>query len=208
MGKVLIACEESQAVTKEMRALGIEAYSCDIEVCSGGRPEWHIREDVTPLLEQKWDMIIAFPPCTHLAVSGRALFKQKREDGRQQQGIDFFMLFANAKCNRIAIENPVSIMSTVWRKPDQIIQPWMFGHPESKRTCLWLKGLPKLESTNNVKAQFDALPKNKRCPLHWLPPSKDRGKIRSKTFMGIAKAMASQWGASSYSDVGPIIGGN
>jgi len=193
MGKVLIACEESQAVTKEMRALGVEAYSCDIEPCSGGFPEWHIQGDVTPLLEQEWDMIIAFPPCTHLAVSGAAWFKQKRKDGRQQQGIDFFMLFANAKCQRIAIENPVGIISSIWRKPDQIIQPWMFGHPESKATCLWLKSLPKLIETCNVKSVFDTLPKNQQQRLHYLPPSKDRAAMRSKTFPGIAKAMAEQW---------------
>ena len=194
MGKVLIACEESQAVTKEMRALGIEAYSCDIESCSGGHPEWHIQGDVTPLLEQEWDMIIAFPPCTHLAVSGAAWFEQKRKDGRQQQGIDFFMLFANAKCDKVAIENPIGIMSSVWRKPCQIVQPWMFGHPESKATCFWLKNLPNLQPTDNVKELFDTLPKNKQQRLHYLPPSKKRAALRSKTFIGIAKAMANQWG--------------
>ena len=194
MGKVLIACEESQAVTKEMRALGVEAYSCDIEPSSGGHPEWHIQGDVTPLLEQEWDMIIAFPPCTHLAVSGAAWFEQKRKDGRQQQGIDFFMLFANAKCTRVAIENPVGIMSSVWLKPDQIIQPWMFGHPETKATCLWLKGLPKLVETENVKEKMQSLPRNKAMRLHYLPPSPQRARLRSKTFPGIAKAMAEQWG--------------
>jgi len=194
MGKALIACEESQAVTKEMRALGIEAYSCDIKPCSGGHPEWHIQGDVIPLLEEEWDLIIAFPPCTHLAASGAKWFEQKRKDGRQQQGIDFFMRFANAKCERVAIENPVGIMSSVWRKPDQIIQPWMFGHPEIKATCLWLKNLPKLQPTNNVKELFDSLPKNKQQRLHYLPPSKERATLRSKTFLGVAKAMASQWG--------------
>lgn len=194
MGKVLIACEESQAVTKEMRALGIVAYSCDIEPCSGGHPEWHIQGDVTPLLEQEWDLIIAFPPCTHLAVSGAAWFEQKRKDGRQKQGIDFFMLFANAKCTRVAIENPVGVMSSIWRKPDQIIQPWMFGHPETKATCLWLKGLPKLIATENVKEQMLALPRNKAMRLHYLPPSPQRAKLRSKTFLGVARAMATQWG--------------
>jgi site-specific DNA-cytosine methylase len=194
MGKVLIACEESQAVTKEMRALGIEAYSCDIEPCSGGHPEWHIQGDVTPLLEQEWDLIIAFPPCTHLAVSGAAWFEQKRKDGRQQEGIDFFMIFANAECDKIAIENPVGVMSSVWKKPCQIVQPWMFGHPESKATCFWLKNLPNLRPTDNVKELFDALPKNKQQRLHYLPPSKERAALRSKTFIGIAKAMASQWG--------------
>ena len=194
MGKILIACEESQVVTKEMRAFGIEAYSCDIEPCSGGRSEWHIQGDVSPLLEQEWDMIIAFPPCTHLAVSGAAWFEQKRKDGRQQEGIDFFMIFANAKCDKIAIENPIGIMSSVWRKPNQIVQPWMFGHPESKATCLWLKNLPNLQPTDNVIELFDTLPKNKQQRLHYLPPSKERAALRSKTFIGIAKAMASQWG--------------
>ena len=186
MGKILIACEESQAVTKEMRLLGVEAYSCDLEPCSGGHPEWHIQGDVTPLLDQEWDMIIAFPPCTHLAVSGAAWFEQKRKDGRQQQGIDFFMLFVNAKCQRIAIENPVGIMSSIWRKPDQIIQPWQFGHGETKATCLWLKGLPPLQPTEIVSGREQRIWK--------MPPSKDRAKLRSKTYAGIAKAMAAQWG--------------
>jgi len=138
--KVLIACEESQAVTVEFRKLGHEAYSCDIEPCSGGHPEWHLQKDVRQVLEDRWDMIIAFPPCTHLAASGAAWFAQKRADGRQQAAIDFFMLFANHDCRHIAIENPVGIMSTAYRKPDQIIQPWQFGHGETKATCLWLKG--------------------------------------------------------------------
>jgi hypothetical protein len=146
MKKVLIACEESQAVTIEMRNLGIEAFSCDIEPCSGNRPEWHIQGDVLPLLKEEWDMVIAFPPCTHLAVSGAHLFPAKRADGRQQQGIDFFMEFTKLKC-KYAIENPVGIMSTLWRKPNQIIQPWQFGENASKKTCLWLNGLPKLTPT-------------------------------------------------------------
>ena len=191
--KILVACEESQAVCIEMRKLGHEAYSCDIEPCSGGHPEWHIQGDVVPLLQQEWDMIIAFPPCTHLAVSGAAWFEQKRKDGRQQQGIDFFMLFTELKCKKVAIENPIGIMSSVYRKPDQIIQPYMFGHPESKATCLWLKGLTPLVDTNNVKDEWLQLPKNKGQRIHYLPPSKDRSKLRSKTFPGIAKAMAEQW---------------
>ena len=121
--KVLVACEESQAVTIELRKLGHEAFSCDIEECSGEHPEWHLQQDVIPLLEQEWDMIIAFPPCTNLAVSGARHFEQKRKDGRQQESVEFFMKFANANCEKIAIENPVGIMSTQWRKPDQIIQP-------------------------------------------------------------------------------------
>jgi site-specific DNA-cytosine methylase len=192
--KILVACEESQAVTIELRKLGHEAYSCDILPCSGGHPEWHLQEDVLPLLKKDWDMIIAFPPCTHLAVSGAAWFAAKRADGRQQQGIDFFMEFANANCEKIAIENPVGIMSSKWRKPDQIIQPWQFGHPEKKATCLWLKGLPRLEPTNIVKEEMEKLPKNKQERLHYLPPSKNRSVLRSKTFSGIAKAMAEQWG--------------
>lgn len=124
MAKILIACEESQAVTIEMRKLGHDAFSCDLLPCSGGYPEWHMQQDVTELLKQKWDMIIAFPPCTHLAVSGARHFAKKIADGRQQQGIDFFMLFAECECEKVAIENPVGIMSSKWRTPDQIIQPW------------------------------------------------------------------------------------
>lgn len=197
--KVLVACEESQAVTIELRRLGIEAFSCDIEPCSGGHPEWHLQQDVVPLLQEDWDMVIAFPPCTHLAVSGAAWFEEKRKDGRQQQGIDFFMLFANCKCERVAIENPVGIMSSKWRKPDQIIHPWMFGHTEKKSTCLWLKSLNPLTETNNVYDEMILLPKNKQERLHYLPPTSDRAKIRSKTFPGIAKAMAEQWGGSLIS---------
>ncbi len=191
--KILVACEESQAVTIELRRLGHEAFSCDILECSGGHPEWHLQEDVTPLLKQRWDMIIAFPPCTHLAVSGAAWFEQKRKDGRQQEAIDFFMMFANADCERIAIENPVGIMSRIYKKPSQIVQPYEYGHMEQKRTCLWLKGLPLLRPTNNVYDKMMGLPKNKRERLHYLPPSPERAKLRSKTFPGIAKAMAEQW---------------
>lgn len=200
MGKILVACEESQAVTKELRALGHEAYSCDIEKCSGGHPEWHIQGDVTPLLSQKWDMIIAFPPCTHLAVSGAAWFAKKRADGRQKQGIDFFMLFANADCHRIAIENPVGIMSSEWRKPDQVIQPYEYGDPFSKKTCLWLKNLPLLVPTNIVdKGEQVKYESGKSMPKWYadafkLPP-KERAAMRSKTFHGIALAMAEQWGS-------------
>ena len=191
--KILVACEESQAVTIELRRLGHEAFSCDILECSGGHPEWHLQEDVTPLLKQRWDLIIAFPPCTHLAVSGAAWFEQKRKDGRQQEAIDFFMMFANADCERIAIENPVGIMSRIYKKPSQIVQPYEYGHMEQKSTCLWLKGLPLLRPTNNVYDKMMGLPKNKRERLHYLPPSPERAKLRSKTFPGIAKAMAEQW---------------
>lgn len=183
--RVLVACEESQAVTIELRKLGHEAYSCDIEPCSGGHHEWHLQQDVSQLLNQHWDMIIAFPPCTHLASSGARYFEQKRKDGRQKQGIDFFLQIANANCERIAIENPIGIMSTLFRKPDQIIHPWQFGHGETKATCLWLKGLPVLIPTEIVEGRNERI---------WrMPPSPDRSKLRSKTYPGIAKAMAEQW---------------
>jgi hypothetical protein len=202
--KILVACEESQAVTIELRKLGHEAYSCDILPCSGGHPEWHLQQDVIPLLKEKWDMIIAFPPCTHLAVSGARHFKEKIKDGRQQQAIDFFMQFVNVNCPRIAIENPIGIMSTKYRKPDQIIQPWMFGDKYTKSTCLWLKGLPKLESTNIVEhgEYFEWVDKKgikKRQPKWYYEALKkaktkeERAIIRSKTFPGIALAMATQW---------------
>lgn len=193
--KILVACEESQAVTIAFRNKGHEAYSCDMLACSGGHPEWHIQGDVLPILNQKWDMIIAFPPCTDLACSGAAWFKEKRLDGRQQASIDFFMEFTKVDCAKIAIENPIGIMSTNYKKPDQIIQPWMFGHKEQKSTCLWLKGLPKLVETNNVYKEMMELPKSVRERLHYLPPSKDRASIRSKTFSGVAAAMAEQWGS-------------
>lgn len=194
MNKVLVACEESQALTIELRRIGVEAYSCDILPCSGGHPEWHLEQDVTPLLDYDWHMIVAFPPCTDLAISGATYFEQKRKDGRQQRSIDFFMSIANAKSHRIAIENPVSIMSTVWRKPDQIIQPYEYGDMQQKKTCLWLKNLPKLQSTNNVYEEMMKLPKNQRERIIAMSPSKDRAKLKSKTFPGIAKAMAEQWG--------------
>ena len=199
--KVLVACEESQAVTIEFRKLGIEAYSCDVLESSGGHPEWHLQQDVIPLLKEGWDMIIAFPPCTHLAVSGARHFKEKQKDGRQQEGIDFFMEFANAPCERIAIENPVGIMSTMWRKPDQIIQPYEFGDSYKKKTCLWLKGLPLLKPTNIVDPGEQVTYKSGKSMPKWyadaykLKPA-ERARIRSKTFPGIAKAMAAQWGLS------------
>ena len=190
--KILVACEESQAVTIELRRLGHEAYSCDIIPCSGGHPEWHLQVDALELLKMKWDMILAFPPCTHLAVSGARYFEQKRKDGRQQAAIDFFMRFANADCPKIAIENPVGIMSTVWKKPDQIIQPWQFGHGETKKTCLWLKGLPPLIPTEIVEGREQRIWK--------MPPSEDRAKNRAKTFPGIARAMAEQWAGDIRED--------
>ena len=182
---MLVACEESQAVTIELRRLGHEAYSCDILPCSGGHPEWHLQVDALELLKMEWDMILAFPPCTHLAVSGAKYFEEKRRDGRQQAAINFFMQFVNADCPKIAIENPVGIMSTCYRKPDQIIQPWQFGHGEMKKTCLWLKNLPPLVPTDIVPGREQKV---------WrMGPGPDRAKLRSKTFPGIAKAMAEQW---------------
>jgi len=197
--KILIACEESQEVCKAFREVGHEAYSCDILPCSGGHPEWHIKTDVLTQLNAGWDMIIAFPPCTHLAVSGAAWFKEKIADGRQQQGIDFFMKFANADCKMIAIENPIGIMSSKWRKPDQIIQPYEHGEPFSKKTCLWLKGLPLLKPTKIVSKGEQVKFKSGKSMPKWysdafkLPP-KERAKVRSRTFRGIAKAMALRWG--------------
>ena len=201
MKKILIACEESQVVTIEFRNLGFEAYSCDILDCSGNYSEWHLKTDVIPLLNEFWDLIIAFPPCTHLAISGARYFEQKRKDGRQQEGIDFFMKFVNAKCDKIAIENPIGIMSNLYRKPDQIIQPYEFGDPFQKSTCLWLKNLPRLIPTNIVnKGEFYEWIDSKTGKLKRQSSffqnvkSKDeRRKLRSKTFPGIAKAMVEQW---------------
>jgi len=192
--RVLCACEESQAVCREFRALGHEAYSCDLLPCSGKHPEWHLQQDVIPLLNQpRWDLVVCFPPCTHLAVSGAKWFKEKRKDGRQQAAIDFFMEFTRCACPQVAIENPIGIMSTIYRKPDQIIQPWQYNHMERKATCLWLKGLPKLEPTRNVYNAMLKRPMKKQMRLFNLPPSDDRAKIRSRTFSGFAKAMANQW---------------
>ena len=244
--KVLVACEESQTVCKAFRKRGHEAYSCDIMDCSGGHPEWHIRGDVLPLLNGdctfmtqdvednmenitpnhwirgKWDLIIAFPPCTHLCVSGARHFEKKRADGRQREGIEFFCKFLNADCEKIIIENPIGIISGKYikehfpdlaekyglpKEPTQIIHPWMFGDNYSKSTCLWEKGVkplipivteePEMEwkewvdkKTGKLKRQpkwfFDALRNAKTA--------EERSNIRSKTFPGIAEAMAEQWG--------------
>lgn len=181
--KILVACEYSQIVTRAFRALGQEAYSCDI-LPTEGNPEWHIQGDVLEHLSG-WDMLIAFPPCTHLAVSGARWFAEKRADGRQQAAIDFFMKLSNADIPKIAIENPIGIMSTVWRKPDQIIQPWQFGHGETKATCLWLKNLPKLQPTDIVDGRT--------ARIHHMSPGPNRAKERARTYQGIANAMANQW---------------
>ena len=212
--RVLIACEESQEVCKAFRKRGHEAYSCDIQECSGGHPEWHIQCDVLGILEPppiifttddnwhhipKWDLIIAHPPCTHLAVSGARWFPEKQKDFRQQKAIVFFMQLMLADCPHIAVENPVGIMSSCYRKPDQIIQPFYFGDPHRKSTCLWLKNLPLLISDNKV----EPIIKNYTCKngrqvsfdIDYIAgPSVDRGKKRSKTYPGIARAMSEQWG--------------
>lgn len=236
--KILVACEESQAVTIELRKLGHEAYSCDIIEQSGGHPEWHIRQDVLPLitgepcefttgdgvvhqLNTKWDMIIAFPPCTHLAVSGARHFESKRKDGRQKNAIEFFMKILNANCDKVSVENPVGIISgnyiQKWFpeisakyglpiKPTQVIQPYQFGSPVKKTTCLWLKGLPNIKPTEDVmdKVKYYTSPSGKKMS-EWsarqlVIDGKKYGyntdeykRHRSKTFPGIAKAMATQW---------------
>ena len=241
--RVLVACEESQAVTKELRALGHEAYSCDLLPCSGGHPEWHFQDDVIRVMNGwfdsnqvtmndefalnlnvwddyheyeydgysirqigwEWDMLIAFPPCTHLATSGARHFAQKIADGRQQEGIDFFMQMVNAPIPKKAIENPIGIMSTKYRKPNQIIQPWQYGDKAQKSTCLWLEGLPNLTPTNIVeKGEFfewiDKKSGKKKRQAQWYMDAlknaktpQERSTLRSKTFPGIAKAMAEQW---------------
>lgn len=182
--KILIACEFSGTVRDEFLKLGHDAVSCDLLPSDSPGP--HYQGDVFDILYDKWDMMIAFPPCTHLASSGARWFKEKKRDGRQQEGIDFFMRLVLAGIPQTAIENPVGIMSTYYKKPDQIIQPWQFGHGETKTTCLWLQNLPKLKPTNIVEGRENR--------IHKMPPSKDRGKLRSVTYKGIAKAMAMQWG--------------
>lgn len=207
MKRILVACEESQAVTKAFRKLGFEAFSCDLLPCSGGNPEWHFQEDMFEVIkrEKKFDLMIAFPPCTDLAVSGARHFERKIADGTQQKSINFFMDIINANVDKIAVENPIGIMSKKYRKPDQIIQPYMFGDKAQKSTCLWLKNLPKLEPTNIVEKGdfFEFISKKgekKRMPMWYYKALREaktpeqRRTLRSKTFQGIADAMASQWG--------------
>jgi len=182
--KVLVACEYSGRVRDAFIKLGHDAISCDLLPTDSPGP--HYQGDVFDLDLSNFDLMIAHPPCTHLAVSGARHFARKRESGEQQAAIDFFMRLTNAPVKMIAIENPVCIMSSVWRKPDQIIQPWQFGHGETKATCLWLKGLPKLVPTDIVDGR--------EARIHKMPPSKDRWKERSRTYRGIADAMAAQWG--------------
>lgn len=217
---VLIACEESQEVCKAFRAKGHRTFSCDIQECSGGHPEWHIFGDCLPLLNGdctfttadahthtqtgKCDLLIAHPPCTDLAVSGARWFPEKQRDFRQQKSCVFFMYFVLANCDRIAVENPIGIMSSIYRKPDQIIQPYEYGHPIRKATCLWLKGLPKLCPTNIVEqGEYDEHGFSVNGAMRWIYDENGKtiswkdprtAKARSKTFPGIAKAMADQWG--------------
>lgn len=201
--KVLVACEESQEVCKAFRERGHEAFSCDIQECSGGHPEWHLQCDVREVLDDDWDLIIAHPPCTDLCVSGARWFEEKRKNGTQQKSIDFFMLFTDLKCEKVVIENPIGIMSNIYKKPSQIIHPWMFGDNVPKATCLWIKGLPLLVPEITKKPEMEYVEwkdkktgKTKRQAKWYLDAlsSKDRSKVRSKTFPGIARAMAEQWG--------------
>ena len=204
MKRILIACEESQAVTIEFRKLGYEAFSCDLLKCSGGYPEWHLKDDIFNVLKQHWDLMIAFPPCTDLAVSGARHFERKKLDGSQDKSIKFFMDIINAPVEKIAVENPIGIMSGIYRKPDQIIQPWHFGDKAQKSTCLWLKNLPKLIPTDIVEKGefFEFVSKKgqkKRMPMWYYKALQEaktpeqRRTLRSKTFKGIAEAMANQW---------------
>lgn len=211
--KVLIACEESQAVCKEFRALGHKAYSCDLQECSGGCPEWHIQDDVFSVFDRyEWDMIIAFPPCTHLSLSGARHFAKKRESGVQMEGIEFFARMLNLDCEKLVIENPMNIMSggkylkthypelcekhNIPRAYTQTVQPYEYGDEVQKTTRLWVKGLPDLVPTTpkgeQNKGEFVTTPSGKILPK-WFSDNKC-GKVRSKTFNGIAKAMANQWG--------------
>jgi hypothetical protein len=195
--KILVGCEESQAVTIELRKLGHEAFSCDLQESSGGHPEWHLQMDVFQAIELKgWDLGIFFPDCTFLTVSANKWYKDqpKRKSGAlvgaerreaREKAIEFFMKLYNCKIPKVAIENPIGVMSSRFRKPDQVLQPWMFGHGETKATCLWLKNLPKLEPTNIVDGRYQR--------MHLLPKTKDRAKLRSKTYLGIANALAVQF---------------
>jgi len=223
---VLVACEESQRVCAAFRARGHEAFSCDILEPSGGHPEWHIKNDVLPILSPnkisneimfytmdkivhfvpRWDLIIAHPPCTYLTVTGNRWFNIEKYGDKarerwklREEAIEFFMAFANADCDHIAIENPVGVMSTNWRKPDQIIQPWWFGDPFEKKTCLWLKGLPLLKKTSEVKPEERTTYASGKSMPAWYAaaanlPAAERSRIRSQTFPGFALAMAEQWG--------------
>ena len=221
--KVLIACEESQRVCCAFRKKGHEAYSCDIINCSGGHPEWHIQQDVLPLLKgkcdfitndnqkhhiDKWDLIIAHPPCTYLTTTGNRWFNVEKYGDKaierarlREEAKDFFMAIVNANCEHIAIENPIGYMSTSYRKPDQMIQPWWFGDPYEKKTCLWLKNLPLLTKTNPVEPESRSVYKSGNSMPTWYAnlPKKTRSRLRAQTFPGFANAMAEQWGNLTFS---------
>lgn len=182
--RVLIACEYSGVVRDAFLGGGHEAMSCDLLPTDAPGP--HYQGDVRDVLDYPWDLMIAHPPCTNLSVSGAKHFQAKRMDGRQQTSASFFMMLTKVDIPKIAIENPICIMSSLYRKPDQVVQPWMFGHGETKATSLWLKGLPKLLPTNIVEGR--------EARIHKMPPSEDRWKLRSTTYQGIADAMAQQWG--------------
>ena len=190
--KILVACETSGTVRRAFRNKGHEAYSCDLLPSDDNSPFHWIGDALEAAYNWHWDMMICHPPCTHLAVSGAAWFYKKQKE--QKEALEFVKNLLNAPIEKIALENPVSIISTHIRKPSQIIQPYMFGHLEQKKTCLWLKNLPLLIETNNVYKEMMMLPKRERERLHYLAPSKTRWKERSKTFEGIATAMAEQWG--------------
>lgn len=204
--RVLVACEESQTVTKAFRAKGHEAYSCDLLAPSGGHPEWHFQEDVSLLLTQDWDMVLAFPPCTYLTVTGNRWFNVERYGEAaiqrlkdREEAVKFFMLFADHSCPKVVIENPVGVMSSYYRKPDQIIQPYEYGEPYEKKTCLWLKGVKPLEPTNVVPVPPRTQFKSGKTMATWYADAfkldkAERAKLRSKTFEGVANAMAEQWG--------------
>lgn len=212
--RVLIACEESQVICKAFRLKGHEAYSCDLQECSGDHPEWHLQKDVFNVIDNygPWDLMIAHPPCTYLTVTGNKWFKPEYKDRfpdreeRRKEAIKFFMKLANCNIPKYCIENPVGVMSTLWRKPTQIIQPFYFGHPEPKKTCLWLRGLKKLNGNmsyaldkSTCEPEYTLTKSGKKMATWYFYADKSNGqegraKIRSKTFQGIADAMANQWG--------------
>lgn len=221
MKNVLIACEESQTVCKAFRNAGINAFSCDVLDCSGGCPQFHIKKNVLDIINggcfstcdgldyfvKKWDLIIAHPPCTYLTITGNRWFneekygeKAKERKIKREKALCFFLKIMEADCDRIAIENPIGVVSSRIRKPDQILQPWMFGHKTRKPLCLWLKGLPLLNPTEIVKPDIIKYKNGKGTDTTWHMntinlPADERRKERSKTFEGFAKAMANQWGA-------------
>ena len=206
--RVLVACEESQAVTIQLRKLGFEAFSCDLQDCSGGQPEWHFKQDVFEVINLGWDMMIAFPPCTYISYAATRHWNAPGRAAKREDGMKFFMAMINAPIERIAVENPVGYPNTVFRKPDQIIHPYYFGDGDKKRTCLWLKNLPKLQHIKQDDLFATKTHAPEPQPLYINKSGKriffsegcvgvaDRAKIRSKTFPGIAKAMSEQWGAA------------